>query len=241
MVNLSTEKILYHYVRNDPFLMDIVTPRFFENKDLQICYEEDVQFFKKYKKIPTKEQLKEILFQKKISNFIEKDEKTDENVFQNNKLTILFDVNIDEYSKTWLDETIEAWIEWKNLDFSLFDSISLIKSTKLNAENIKDIVNQVKEIIQRRNSIDLSFDMGLEFTDPESHYQDENNTFTCGYDWINKMLGGGLSLKTLIAFIGRPKVGKCCLGTEKIKIRNKKNNEIKEVTLEEFYKLSKRP
>lgn len=96
----------------------------------------------------------------------------------------------------------------KTLEKSAVDSINYIKSTDVTPDNIKDVINTYKSIVVDRNKVDFSFDLGLNFKDPEAHKQPSNMTFSSGYEYIDFCLGGGFSAKSLYVFLGQPKVGK---------------------------------
>jgi len=75
-------------------------------------------------------------------------------------------------------------------------------------ENVKDVVQNAKNIITERNNIQFGFDEGLDFFDPESHTQPTTDTFSSGIPYIDLVLGGGFYSKALFCFIGEMKIGK---------------------------------
>jgi KaiC/GvpD/RAD55 family RecA-like ATPase len=123
-------------------------------------------------------------------------------------LDSMWSINLDDYDQDWLQQNVESWVEWKTLEKSAVDSINYIRSTEVTPDNIKDVINTYKSIVVDRNKVDFSFDMGLNFRDPDSHKQPSNLTFSSGYDYIDFCLGGGFSAKGLYVFLGQPKVGK---------------------------------
>ena len=148
-------------------------------------------------------------------------------------------INMSQYDQDWIQETAEAWIEYKNLDQSMIDAVTYIKTTKANTENVKDIVQTVKSIINDSNNIDFKFDEGLDFFDPESHRQHKHETFPTGYDFLDTVLAGGYTPKTLIVLAGAPKIGKCAHYSTMIKIRNKKTGIIEEIEMGKFHEMQK--
>lgn len=58
------------------------------------------------------------------------------------------------------------------------------------------------------------------------------------FDYQREMLFNLHTQKNVISLFSRQS-GKCCLGTTKIKVKNKKTNEIKELTIKEFFNLIK--
>lgn len=240
MVSLHTQQIIYIYLRNDNYYFNMVKYRFFDNKDIQECYKVDLEYFERYKKFPSKEQMKLLLIEKEVRNFLTKDEDTDEIIFNDNKLDKIFEIDLNEYDEEYVKENIEAWIQYQQLSNSLFDSFSYLKTKTVTIDNVKGIVEDIKQIMLEQNNLAFDFKEGLDFFNPLSHVQDENATFTTGYSWMDKMLGGGFTEKTLHVLMGRMKIGKCCHPDETIMVRNKKTNEIVYLTFEEFYKIVKK-
>jgi KaiC/GvpD/RAD55 family RecA-like ATPase len=194
------EKIFYHYIQQRPELEGIVSSRFFETPDIKELYDLGKEFRGKYHKHPSKAQVKEILKMKGMTDRVTPE-----------KVDAVYEIDMSQYDEKWLETTTEAWVEYKNLDLSIIDVVSYIKTNKINAENISEIVNTVKGIIADRNTIDFAFDKGLDFYDPASHIQKVKEGFSTGYDYFDKLLGGGYSTKTLISLAGMPKVGKSLL------------------------------
>jgi replicative DNA helicase len=70
------------------------------------------------------------------------------------------------------------------------------------------VVANFKRIVVERNNVDFSFDQGLDFFHPENHKQLRGSSFSTGFPFIDIVLGGGFSAKSLYVFMGMPKVGK---------------------------------
>ena len=197
MNNEHVEPIWFCSIVSEPIYIESAKAIFFKDKRHQEAFKIVKSFWKKYSEIPTALQVKEVV---KMLGLQDKLPET--------QVETLFSYNLTDYDPAWLKENTEAWIEWKNLEQSALDSITYIKSTPVNVENIKDVVNTFKSIIVDRNNLDFSFNLGLEFTDPSCHKQPKNSTFSSGYDFIDIALGGGFSAKSLYVFLGQPKVGK---------------------------------
>jgi KaiC/GvpD/RAD55 family RecA-like ATPase len=197
MQSSHLEKIFYHYIDTRPELESNVLSRFYDNPEIRLAHEIRAEFRAKYSKAPTSSQLKEISKLKNVNDQL-----------SNEKIEALYEINLGEYDQDWLDTTAEAWIEYKTLDTSVIDLVSFLKTTKINAENVKDVVQTAKSLISDRNNIDFKFDEGSDFFDPEAHRQRIQERFSTGYDYLDTVLGGGYSPKTLLAFAGIPKVGK---------------------------------
>jgi KaiC/GvpD/RAD55 family RecA-like ATPase len=197
MQSSHLEKIFYHYIDKRPEMDEVVMARFYDNPEIRIAHDLRKEFRKKYQKAPTGGQLKQLAKLKNLN-----DELPDANI------DALYDENLDQYDLEWLDQTAEAWIEFKNLDASVIDLVTYLKTTKVSPENVKDVVQTAKSLISERNNIDFRFDAGSDFYDPASHVQRIADRFSTGYPYLDTVLGGGYSPKTLLAFAGIPKVGK---------------------------------
>lgn len=224
MVSTHLEKIFYHYLLSRKELIDVVSNRFFETEDIKKIYDITKEFVEKYSTIPTKAQIVELTKVKGVQ-----EELTE------NKIDSLFDVRLGEYDDDWLQQTAESWIEYKNLDISVLDLITYLKTTKVSVENVKDVVQNAKNLIAERNNIQFGFDEGLDFFDPESHLQPTTDTFSSGFPYVDLVLGGGFYSKALFCFIGEMKIGKCHTYDTKITIRNKKTGEIQEIAVGDFH------
>jgi len=208
-MQLSTnlEKIFYNYVRVNPELLSIVTPDFFQTKEIKECYAFDEKFYKKYTQIPTYTQMVNMILTKSEQDNLEEDEIKS----KVRKVKAIYKVALGEYDEHWLKDNTEAWVEWKNLDSSFYDAISYMKSAKVDVNNIKEVIAKTKSIILERANIDLTFDIGLDFWNPEHHFQNKANTFDTGFEWFNHCFGGGYRMKSLYCVVGPAKKGKSLL------------------------------
>ena len=197
MQSSHLEKIFYHYIDERPELENSVLSRFYDNAELRLAHEIRAEFRQKYSQPPTASQLKQIIRLKGVSEQL-----SDE------KVEAIYDIRLSEYDPEWLEGTTEAWIEYKTLDSSVIDLVTYLKTTKISAENVKDVVQTAKSLISDRNNVDFKFDEGSDFFDPEAHRQRIQERFSTGYQYLDTVLGGGYSPKTLLAFAGIPKVGK---------------------------------
>jgi replicative DNA helicase len=197
MTATHLEKIFFHNILGSKDYIHLADPRFFTNEIIRECFKVSLDFYNKYTQAPSREQLEELI---KIKGLEEK--------ITNDKLDIIYDVDLTKYDQDWITENIEAWIEYKNLDSSIFDLINYMQTTPATPENIKNIVNTAKSIILERNNLEFSFDKGLDFFDPDSHEQPISDTFTTGYPYLDLVTGGGFSIKTLWVVLGQAKVGK---------------------------------
>jgi replicative DNA helicase len=220
-LNYSENIILRNVIAN-PSYLEVCNPEFFTQTAYQLTLKIVKIFHGKYSQVPTASQVKEAV---KIGK--------KEKEITPGEIDAIYAVELGSYAQDWLQEITEVFIEYKNLTKSAVDAVQYIQTTPVSAENIKSVVEQFKSIINERNTIDFGFDEGLDFFNAENHKQLSHLTFPSGYPFLDTVLGGGFSAKSLYVFMGMPKVGKCGRGL--IKIRNKHTGEIREVKIEEIF------
>lgn len=191
----SENVILRYILQNSPYL-DTCKADFFKNESLGIIFTGVKEFWEKYHEMPSAEQMVES-FKMKGGNMVDHSE-----------IRSIYGIDLSKYEDAWLKETTEFFVEYKNLTKSAVDGLKYIQSTPVSSENIKTVIDTFKNIIVERNSINFSFDEGLDFFNPENHKQLTQYTFSSGFPFIDTVLGGGFSAKALYVFMGMPKVGK---------------------------------
>lgn len=192
-----SENIVLRNILSDPAYIELAKPDFFKNDSFKTLVEVSKDFWEKYKQSPSKDQLKESL---KISGKNEGVKDSD--------IDSIYEIDLNNYDSEWLTETTQFFIEYKNLTKSAVEAVKYLQSTPVSSENIKNVIETFKGIINDRNTIDFSFDEGLDFFKASNHKQPTFNTFSSGYPFIDTVLGGGFSAKALYVFMGMPKVGK---------------------------------
>lgn len=190
------EKIFYLYTRENPKYLKSISETFYENKQVSVLHNITKQFFDKFAQMPSESQLKTLAKQDKFKTLISE-----------SVINIVFEENLSEYDPDWLKETCESWVLWKSLDKSLVDTIEYVKTVNVTPNNVKDIINKVKTLINDRNSISFNTDLGSDFFDATSHMNKPENKFSSNHNWIDQ-LTGGYSTKTLVVYSGAPNIGK---------------------------------
>jgi len=182
----------------------LVQPSFFENPMLRKCVEFDKRFRKKYYQLPTYHQTEDF--------FVSKAEKSGSSKEDLNEISetleVIFAIKTDQYEEEWLSDNTKAWIVFKNMDTSIMDAIEFVQTSEVTTENVKQIVDKVKDIILTRNNLAFDFEEGLDFFEVASHYQSKADTFSCGYPFVDACLGGGYQTGSLIVILGASKSGK---------------------------------
>lgn len=194
---IEFEKVFFLYTLKNPKYFKSIKPNFFENEELNLMYNISNKFYQRFKESPSKEQL----------NLLSKEEKFKDNLSES-LISLVFEQNLKSYDEDWIKETLEAWILWKNLDKTFIDALKFMKSTKVNPQNIKDVVNKIKQIFVERNSIIFDDSIGLNFFDPNSHKIATENKISSNHKWLDQRLNGGYSPGNLIAYAGEQNIGK---------------------------------
>jgi archaellum biogenesis ATPase FlaH len=197
MVNPHLEKIFFHNIIRNQHYIEVANPRFFEESSIKQLFPVIKEFWNRYKECPTLAQVREIVKVKGLEEEV-----------TSAHLERMWEIDMNEYDDEWLRENTETFIEYKNLEVSTVDLVSYLQTSQVNTENIKNIVQNAKNIILDRNNIDFEFSEGSDFFNPATHRQPTYNTFSSGYPFIDLITDGGFSAKTLTVLLGQAKVGK---------------------------------
>lgn len=177
-------------------LITMILPNYFNNERRMEVYKYALMFFKQYSKIPNKKELNSFL---ELNNYI----------LAEDEIAELFMFNLKDYNYDYLYKYVKAFTLLRNLNITVVDIMSYLKTAAVNPDNIDSITEKVRNDINGKLSVSFSnSNQGLNFFDPASHIQIPKIGTPSGFDFINKTQGGGWNLKTLVVFQGRPKVGK---------------------------------
>lgn len=203
-------------------LIVMVRPSYFNEDARNESFKLALKFFREYEKIPNRKELKSYL---ELTHTSIEDEEFDE----------LYAFNLREYNYDYLYKYVRSFILLRNLNLTVFDLLTYLKTTSIDPENIDKISEKVRNDISSKLAVNFSSgDTGLNFFDHLAHVQLPKNGSPTGFQFFDKVLGGGWNPKTLVVFQGRPKVGKCFLKTTVISIRNKNTKTIERITVEKF-------
>lgn len=177
-------------------LMNAIHPNFFDNltyKEIAIILKD---FVYKYGKLPNSHEVWHII-------------ETNNMDISSGAFNIIADYDLSQYTKAFVYEYINAFVMFGNLNSTISGMLSHLKSQKIDPKNINEVLEYVRNEIGAKLSIDLTDNtMGLDLFDLDSHIQIKKNTTKTGFDFLDRVLGGGWEPKTLVVFMGRPKIGK---------------------------------
>ena len=177
-------------------LITMLRPNYFNDDNRQESFKAALKFFKEYEKIPNKKELKSYI--ELININLTEEEFVD-----------LYEFNLNEYNYDYLYKYVRAFILLRNLNLTVFDLLTYLKTTVIDPNNIDKISEKVRNDISNKLALNFSsVDTGLNFFNPESHIQISKSGSPTGFPFLDKVQGGGWNAKALVVFQGRPKVGK---------------------------------
>ena len=193
------EKIFFRLSLQKPKYLQAIKSGYYTSEEIDILSYLANKFYTKFNETPSQEQIKLL-----VSHSAKAKEKVTENI-----LNMLFQVDLDQYDEEWLTSTAESWIKWRTFDTSLFDTIEYIKTTQVTPENADSVIQKVKGLINDRNNLTFNSDLGLNFFDVDSHDQKESEKVSTGYNFLDRLLGGGYDKGgNLIVYAGEQNIGK---------------------------------
>ena len=190
------EKAFYLYTCKNPEYLSSIDEGFYDNDEISTLHKITKGFHGRFSQIPTRDQVKLIARQDQFKDRITE-----------SIIDLVFDEPLDSYDPDWIRETSEAWILWKSLDKSLIDTIEYVKTVKVNPDNVKDVIQKVKSLINERNSITFDKDLGKDFFSAENHIPTANSKITTCHNFVDTF-SGGYRTKSLIVYAGEQNVGK---------------------------------
>lgn len=191
------EKVFFLFVNRNPKYMSTVKPDYFKVEEVRLMFDASKRHYERFGRPAGRDQLKQAA---QLSEHL-RDRLKPEYV------DIVFDEPYDTLDQEWLQKTCESWIVYRTLSSSLVDAVTYVKGQKVDSDNVQDLVNRVKTIINDRNSVNFSADLGRDFFDPAAHVRDERSLIRSGHRFFDR-LAGGYERKTLVVYAGETNIGK---------------------------------
>lgn len=177
-------------------ILAAIKPHYFNDDTIQRVYREIKKFFLEYHKVPSKNEIRE------LGNLANLD-------IPDDKFEKLFAVSLGEYTYDFLTKYTRSFVHYKNLNEAVLETLSYLKTTDINPDNVEFITNEVRtKFSDKLNLSFISSETGLNFFKAADHIQLSKIGTPSGFPFFNKVLDGGWNPKTLVIFQGRPKVGK---------------------------------
>ena len=193
--SIDHEKIFFNYFLTKPHYLKGTSNGFFANRDLDQIAKLSKDFYLKFGESPSKQQMNALV-------------KDDPNEISGDIVNSVYDINIKEYDQDWLKRTGEAWVKWKHFDKQLVRTIEYVKTQDVSPENVEDVVNRAIGMISTDGSINFDTDVGLDFFNPESHIQRTSKKIETGWNFVDRVSGGGYDTKSLVVYAGEQNIGK---------------------------------
>ena len=174
---------------------------FFTEPTINNIFNSVKDFITEYRTEPTAEQVIELI---KMSG---KSEDVSEDAI---KMLWGNSQSIKQYGEDWLQTNILGWGKWRSFYTGLEKTIAYIQTLPQNISfaSTDDYISQAKNIFGNGTNFSANTGTGHDFFNLQNHQQTLLNTRPSGYNFIDLCLNGGLSNKSLVVFMGSPKVGK---------------------------------
>jgi len=177
-------------------VIPLIKAHYFNDNDLQRVYRAAKKFFMDYGKIPTRNELRDCANLANVN-------------LSDSQFAKLFEIDLRSYNYDFLYKYTKAFVFYRNLNESVIDVLSFLKTTTVDPDNVEMITNEVREKFNSKLNVCLTnAESGLNFFNAVDHVQLSKVGNPTGFPFFDKTLGGGWNPKTLVVFQGRPKVGK---------------------------------
>ena len=192
------EKTFFKLSLAKPKYLETIQKGFYVSDEIDTLHYLANKFYQKFHESPSVDQMILLTKSPKLKG------KIDEDIVQ-----LIYNVDLAQYDEEWLTQTAEAWIKWRNFDSTLMDTIEYVKTTEVTPDNADDIISKVKTLINDRNAIVFNSDIGLDFFNPEDHYNEERQKVSSGYFFLDRVLNGGYDKDgSLVVYVGEQNIGK---------------------------------
>lgn len=230
VMNVNMEKNFFTFILENPSQFQRVENYFFKNENIQFIYTIVKDEYLKTKKIPSPQQIVDMI---KLND--------PENKIPNDVIKIILKNDISD-KKEWVDQRFRAWKLSNLVRNNTSKTIEEIRNLDdIDLDNVKDIVTKIRNLYNEIPLLDEEEeDIGEDFDDPETHKQ-EISTYKIPTGWssMDKIMVGGWDMSTFNVLMGETNIGKCSISDSYIKIRNKKTGIIRNIKIGDFYKMLK--
>lgn len=230
VMNVNMEKNFFTFIMENPIQFSRVENYFFKNENIQFIFTIVKGEYTLTKKVPSPQQIVDMI---KLND--------PENKIPNDVIKIILKNNIDD-KREWVEKRFKAWKMSNLVRDNTSKTIEELRSLDdIDIENVKGVLSKIKNLY---NNIPLleenEEDIGNDFDDPESHKQEVSvYKIPSGWSSMDKIMSGGWDLSTFSVIMGETNIGKCCVSSSYVKVRNKNTGEIRVLKIGDFYKFLK--
>jgi archaellum biogenesis ATPase FlaH len=194
----KNERLYVLYLYKNPELMSHVKNHFFTDEILEEFFNVGKAYYDRFKEIPDKfdTTLTGVVGSKKYKGEISKEH-----------ITALFKEDIGDYDTKWLHDSFLTWVKLKSFQSSLSDTVSYIKSQDITSENVDNVFSKARQIFND-TAVVIDDDLGINYFDLATRSTPRAPKIDSGKNFLNDVLGGGYTSKTLICYLGQQGVGK---------------------------------
>lgn len=220
-MDFNADKVVYHYVCRNLNLFDKIQEKWFTNPYIAKLFKLSKLFFDNFKVAifdvnnPNITQIENFAVANKelveTDSLLTKDENL--RLFLTNAEHVIKH-DYKQYSLNYINELINATIEWHSFQDGLKQAVEYQKINKPKSlDEMRKIIAQCKEYVSLGASVRLDNDLGVDFYDPEAHIQPPqgellNSGFRSINEWVCGNTSGGFERGTTSIFISLPNIGK---------------------------------
>lgn len=204
-MTISLEKIFFAYVIRNKRFLPVVESFFFKNREIEFVYDIIRTYMLSGNNIdlPSNKQILEMV------------QLEDENgMITRELLKGMLSVDLGEYSETdFIVPRLNAWLLTNRIKAGTVDVVDATRDIEnlIDFEDVVSAANKIKEIVNNMSNTNFvdDDDLGSDFDDPESHYQDNAAVkIDTGFPTINHVMGSGWDRSTLNVLMGETNAGK---------------------------------
>lgn len=225
----NLEKVLMHYIFQNPLYFKTVQPHYFKNQDVQFVYKttRDSYLGSNDREVPSLVEVFELV---KLAD------KTGD--MSPELVKSVLRVDLTQFRKEQLDKFYQSLVLTNAMKDGLTESIEKLREIDVNnLDSIKAAAAMIKEIVQASTTVVVDDGgLGVNFDDAEAHNQDAYaNKVPCGWKTMDRLMGGGWDRKTFNVIMGETNVGKCYVSNTLVTLKNKLTNQVYKVEIGELY------
>ena len=197
------EKLYLHYIWTNPDYFSQVKSHFFKNSDISFVYDVLKKEYQRSinKIVPTKKEVYELVLS---------DDKTGK--ISDDVLKTILKHDMSQYrEEDYIKPRLKSWIGINNVSDGTVDIVDKLREIKdEDYEKQLEAIAYIRDKIIEATNVKSSNDsIGIDFDNPEAHSQDVYNTkIPTGWPTLDKLLCGGLDMKTLNVLVGETSSGK---------------------------------